>query len=127
MNKGTKKKKGTKRTSENALIQSCSKEEIKEIFDMIVQHGRINDKGAPDVPSSVSASRGKDDRFSSNDIAETSIHVGTTIDTDLAYAMVEYIREYCPSDADIHHGGLGCDLVTQREFEKLMEILSTEK
>ena len=109
----SKKKKGTKRTGANALIQSCSSEEIKEIFDMIVHHGRINhDEG-------VSPPSGREPwSFSANDIAEASIHVGTTIDTDLAHAMIEYVREYCTPAAD------NADVVTQRDFDKLLEILS---
>ena len=125
MNERTKKKKGTKRAHANALIQSCSKEEIREIFDMVVHHGRINDKGAP--VSTAASALGKNVTFSANDIAEASIHVGTTIDIDLAHAMIEYILEYCSSGADTHHDGVGCDLVTLSDFDQLMEILSNGK
>lgn len=104
-------KKGTKRSGADVLIDSYSKEEIREIFDMVVHHGRIHDKGA-------SERTGEAHTFSAKDIAEASIHVGTTIDTDLANAMVEYVHEYCSTDA----GGRGSG-VTRSDFDQLLETL----
>ena len=107
-------KKGTKRSGADVLIDSYSKEEIREIFDMVVHHGRIHNKGA-----SLSSETGEAHTFSAKDIAEASIHVGTTIDTDLANAMVEYVHEYCSTNA----GERGDGGVTRSDFDQLLETL----
>lgn len=101
----------------NALIQSCTKEELKEIFNMIVRHGRMPDVGAP------SPAAQERETFCADDIAEASIHLGTTIDIDLAHSMIEYIREYCNDDGEMGESGH----VTRKDFERLIDMIQTKE
>lgn len=126
--KGTTRMSGTKRNSNT--IQSCSKKEVDEMFDLIVRRGhRLKEGCTYDTKASA-------DSFSAQDIAEASIHLGTTIDLDLAHAMVEYVHEKwhpCPehkNDEHVHVAAraqtLSRSVVTRGDFDVLVRYLGAQ-